>query len=189
MRDVGYWMRDTRCGIRDAEWPVIRVFVVQMTPKWLARYSCTFDGSYNFAMKSKQHQQMISSLVKEGRLARGYTQKELSELSNISVRSIQRIENGEIIPRNYTKKTLAGILGFSFEDLQKDEPVKKSFAISRDQKRIFSAGISVVILLLSWAFIAQSPRFPETEFEFILFSAFVLLLITIFLVIIWKKRS
>ena len=66
-------------------------------------------------MKQTQ-KKMIAALVKEGRIAKGYTQKELSDLSHISIRSIQRIENGEILPRSYTLKTLAGILGKSFED-------------------------------------------------------------------------
>lgn len=133
---------------------------------------------------------MIASLVKEGRIAKGYTQKELSELSNISIRSIQRIENAEIHPRSYTLKTLAEILGISFETLQKAEPVqKKSIKINRGQKIILSAGISLFILFLSWAFIAQSASFPETEFELIIFSAFVLLIITSLLAIIWRSKA
>jgi transcriptional regulator with XRE-family HTH domain len=140
-------------------------------------------------MKSNQ-KQMISEFVKEGRLAKGYTQKELSELSNISIRSIQRIENGEIIPRSYTLKTLAEILGLSFETLQKAEPTKKQFyKINRGQKIILSIGLSLFILLLCWAFIEQSPRFPETNFEFFTFSAFVLLVITAVLTIIWRKKT
>ena len=64
-----------------------------MSVEWPGKYCCTFEASYIFAMKSNQ-KQLISVFVKEARLAKGYTQKELSELSNISVRSIQRIENG-----------------------------------------------------------------------------------------------
>ena len=133
---------------------------------------------------------MIAESVKEGRIAKGYTQKELSELSNISIRSIQRIENAEIIPRSYTLKTLAEILGISFETLQKTEPFPKGITkINRSQKIILSAGISLFILFLSWAFIAQSANFPETEFELIIFSAFVLLFITSILAIIWRSKS
>jgi transcriptional regulator with XRE-family HTH domain len=133
---------------------------------------------------------MIASLVKEGRIAKGYTQKELSELSNISIRSIQRIENAEILPRSYTLKTLAGILGISFETFQQAEPVRKGFTkINRNQKIILSAGISLFIFFLAWAFLAQSSNFPETEFELIIFSAIVLLLITSLLAIIWRSKS
>jgi transcriptional regulator with XRE-family HTH domain len=137
----------------------------------------------------KNQKQMISELVKQGRLSKGYTQKELSGLSNISVRSIQRIENGEIVPRSYTLKTLSGILGLSFENIQKAGLTEKpGYKINKGQKIILSIGISLFILLLSWAFIAQSPRFPETHFEFFIFSAFVLSVITAILIIVWRTK-
>jgi transcriptional regulator with XRE-family HTH domain len=140
-------------------------------------------------MKSNK-KQMTSRFVKEGRLAKGYTQKELSELSNISVRSIQRIENGDIIPRSYTLKTLSEILGISFETIQKKETVTKRFVqISQPQKIILSLGGSLVLLLLSWAFVAQSPGFPETNFEHFIFSALVLMVIIIVLIFIWRTKS
>ena len=50
---------------------------------------------------------MIASIVKEGRLAKGYTQKEVSDLTGISLRSIQRIENGEVEARTYSLKALS----------------------------------------------------------------------------------
>jgi transcriptional regulator with XRE-family HTH domain len=133
---------------------------------------------------------MISELVKEKRMAKGYTQKELSELSHISVRSIQRIENGEILPRSYTLKTLAEILEVSFADIPRPEQVQKRFPkLNKGQKIIFSIGISIFILLLAWGFVAQSARFPETTFELIVLMAVILLLITTILAIVWKTRS
>lgn len=144
---------------------------------------------------------MIASLVREGRMEKGYTQKELSELSNISVRSIQRIENGEIIPRTYTLKRLAGILGRSYEDFARNMqeqgtgetvvenlPANSPVRISHAQRVILSAGICLSILVLAAAFIAQSPRFPETSFEFFVFSAVVLLLITVTLFFLWRRK-
>lgn len=134
-------------------------------------------------------------------MEKGYTQKELSELSNISVRSIQRIENGEIIPRTYTLKTLAGILGRSYEDFARNMqeqgareaavenlPANSPVRISHAQRVILSAGICLSILVLAAAFIAQSSRFPETSFEFFVFSAVVLLLITVTLFFLWRRK-
>jgi len=142
-----------------------------------------------FDMKEKQ-KQMIANQVKESRLAKGYTQQELSDLSNISVRSIQRIENGEIIPRSYTLKTLGSILGISFEGIQKEVPVSATpKRVNTAQRIILSVGVVFFIVLSCWAFIAQSPRFPETDFEFLIFAAFVLLGITIILFFIWRTRS
>ena len=143
----------------------------------------------NFDLKEKQ-KQMIAGKVKESRLAKGYTQQELSDLSNISVRSIQRIENGEILPRSYTLKTLSSILEISLETIQTTLPVSAPIKrANRAQKIILSVGLVLFIVLGCWAFIAQSPRFPETHFEFLTFAAFVLLGITIILYFIWRTRS
>jgi len=46
------------------------------------------------------------------------TQEQLAELTNITVRTIQRIESGESTPRAYTLKTIAEALDTSFEALQ-----------------------------------------------------------------------
>lgn len=146
---------------------------------------------------------MIASLVKESRIAKGFTQKELAELSNISIRSIQRIENGDIMPRSYTLKTLAGILERPFEEfaaiLRPEEeslpaietdvaqpPKKERF--NQPQRVILSVAIPVLLMLLAWAFIAQSKRFPETNFELIIFLAIVAGIITIALAWLWRKR-
>ncbi len=44
------------------------------------------------------------------RKAKGLTQTELSEMSSISIRTIQRIESGLVVPRAYTLKTISKIL-------------------------------------------------------------------------------
>jgi transcriptional regulator with XRE-family HTH domain len=50
------------------------------------------------------------------RKARGMTQEELAEKSGISIRTIQRIETGEVIPRAYTIKVLSDYLGIGYFD-------------------------------------------------------------------------
>jgi transcriptional regulator with XRE-family HTH domain len=145
--------------------------------------------------------EMTATWLREGRLSKGLTQKELSERSNISIRSIQRIENGELIPRSHTLKTLAGILELSFEEFMKSarkqnisiqdtedvETVLSSF--NNSQRIILSAGICFVIIVLAWAFVSQSQRFPETTFELLLFFATVLALITGTLFFLWRKNN
>ena len=49
------------------------------------------------------------------RIAKAFTQEELVEKSNVSVRTIQRIEAGEVQPRMYTVKILLEALGESHE--------------------------------------------------------------------------
>jgi transcriptional regulator with XRE-family HTH domain len=56
-------------------------------------------------------------LIKELRLKKGITQEELSVKTDISVRTIQRIENGEVDPRAYTLQSIATALEVDFEVL------------------------------------------------------------------------
>ena len=133
---------------------------------------------------------MVAAYVKEARIGKGFTQKELSDLSKISVRSIQRIENGEIMPRSYTLKTLSEVLGISFEDIHATgEGQQRSRKMNTVQKAILSIGLTLFILLACWAFIAQSSGFPETQFELVALVAVLLLIITTVLFIIWRTKN
>jgi transcriptional regulator with XRE-family HTH domain len=140
--------------------------------------------------------QMTATWLREGRLSKGLTQRELAEKSNISVRSIQRIENGDLIPRSYTLKTLAEVLELSFEAFlskarqQRVEIGERDVEVSpnRAQRIILSVGISLVILLLGFAFVVQAPKFPETTFELLLFLVVVFGAVTAALFLVWRTR-
>ncbi|MFC4633603.1 helix-turn-helix domain-containing protein [Dokdonia ponticola] len=58
--------------------------------------------------------------ILELRQQKGLTQEELVEQCNISVRTIQRIEAGEVSPRIYTIKTILSALDRDLDDLQQD---------------------------------------------------------------------
>ncbi|WP_367126796.1 helix-turn-helix domain-containing protein, partial [Mongoliibacter sp.] len=47
-------------------------------------------------------QPQLGQKIQEWRKAKGMTQEELVELCNINVRTIQRIEAGEVTPRSFT---------------------------------------------------------------------------------------
>lgn len=64
-------------------------------------------------MKQPELGQKIQDLRKQ----KGLTQEELVEKCNINVRTIQRIEAGEVTPRPYTIKTILGALGYDFESI------------------------------------------------------------------------
>jgi len=59
-----------------------------------------------------------AELIKSQRLAKGFTQQQLAELTRVSLRSIQRIENGEVIPRAYTLTILAEHLDFDPQSIR-----------------------------------------------------------------------
>ncbi len=139
---------------------------------------------------------MTASWLRDGRLSKGLTQKELSERSHISMRSIQRIENGELVPRSHTLKTLAKILELSFEDFMKSAreqeftiPQGEPTSLTKPQRLVLSAGISLVIIVLAFAFVAQSPNFPETTFELFIFVSAMLTLMTGILFLLWRKNA
>jgi transcriptional regulator with XRE-family HTH domain len=61
-------------------------------------------------------------LIKELRLKKGITQEVLAAKTDISVRTIQRIENGDVDPRAYTLQSIAAALEVDFEVLANAEP-------------------------------------------------------------------
>ena len=53
----------------------------------------------------------IANQLKEIRINKGMTQEALAEMSNVSLRTIQRIELGKVNPRKSTLDLLTKILG------------------------------------------------------------------------------
>jgi transcriptional regulator with XRE-family HTH domain len=67
-----------------------------------------------FTMKQPELGKKISELRK----AKGLTQEELVEKCNLNVRTIQRIEAGEVTPRSYTVKALFEALDYQWEEMK-----------------------------------------------------------------------
>ncbi len=55
--------------------------------------------------------------IVSARKKKGLNQEELAEMAHVTVRTIQRIESGESVPRSYTLKAIATALGTSLEEL------------------------------------------------------------------------
>jgi transcriptional regulator with XRE-family HTH domain len=69
--------------------------------------------------------------IREARIGKGMTQQELADKTKINVRTIQRIENGEVTARSYTLNILAGALEMDprllvNQDLDASTPVKEN---------------------------------------------------------------
>lgn len=60
----------------------------------------------------------ISEKIKEIRTAKGYSQEELANKSNLNLRTIQRIENQETEPRGKTLQLICLALGTTTEEIQ-----------------------------------------------------------------------
>ncbi|HBR55490.1 MAG TPA: helix-turn-helix domain-containing protein [Flavobacteriaceae bacterium] len=88
----------------------------------------------NKAMQQPALGQRILALRQE----KGLTQEELVAQCNISVRTIQRIEAGEVIPRTYTVKTILAALGEDFETFTEstiESGLKKAFFLKIDDTK------------------------------------------------------
>jgi transcriptional regulator with XRE-family HTH domain len=83
----------------------------------------------------------LGKKIVELRMAKGLTQEELVELCNVSVRTIQRIENGEVTPRSYTVKTIFSALDYDLEKMsaaENDNPESRSWL-----KRLMLTGVDL----------------------------------------------
>jgi len=132
----------------------------------------------------------IAQLVKSSRIKQGFTQQELADMVGISLRSVQRIESAEVLPRYYTLKILATHLHFAAERLRDNTPdeteIPKKAKPNRTQRFIATLISTVIIILLAFAFISQSANFPETQFELFIFLAGVVTIYGLVLFRIWK---
>lgn len=66
-------------------------------------------------MKMKQPE--LGKKIAELRKAKGYTQEELVEMCNLSVRTLQRIESGEVVPRSHTIRVIFAALDYTVYDV------------------------------------------------------------------------
>lgn len=126
-------------------------------------------------------------MIKEARMAKGYTQKELAELSGISIRSIQRIENGVLEARSYTLKTLCGILDIPWQTPATNPQADVSpVVLNKQRKMILTICVPLLLILGCLAFITQLHQFPETLFELMALIFGLALVITVFLWLLWR---
>ncbi|MEQ5790693.1 helix-turn-helix transcriptional regulator [Muricauda sp. NFXS6] len=74
------------------------------------------------------------------------SQEELSEMSGISVRTIQRIERGEVTPRPYTIRKLAEVLHTTLDEFNTEMVKETDSGLSSDAKlnRFFMANLLVL---------------------------------------------
>ncbi len=64
-------------------------------------------------------------VIKELRIKKGLTQEELADKTELSARTIQRIENGEVDPRAYSLQMIAKALDVDFSLFVEDETKEK----------------------------------------------------------------
>ena len=134
----------------------------------------------------------IGAKIKELRLLKGLTQEELADKTGLSVRTIQRIENGEVDPRTFTLTALAEALEVDltvFTSRKINTP--KSFAQDEYNWVILMhfSGIMILVFppILIWLFKRNELKEYEQHFKDIMnfqFSIFIYLMISAVLLIV-----
>lgn len=87
--------------------------------------------------------------IQELRKLKGMTQEDLAEKTGLSVRTIQRIESGEVDPRSYTLNQIAEALGVEITDLTKEnEPDPEQPSESETRKWLTWLHLSGLFVML-----------------------------------------
>lgn len=134
-------------------------------------------------------QPLLGRKIQEWRKAKGLTQEELVERCNINVRTIQRIEAGEVTPRTYTVKAILEALGVANDEIN----AYASEGISHESRESsipwlkygFVAGIAYLILAILesvWDIqLLSGKQVPHLEFLYSALKISVLLSFLIFM--------
>lgn len=77
---------------------------------------------------STMKQPELGKRITELRKGKGLTQEELVDKCNISVRTLQRIEAGEVTPRSYTVKTILAALDYDLSKISDNDENERSFS-------------------------------------------------------------
>jgi transcriptional regulator with XRE-family HTH domain len=109
-----------------------------------------------FIMKQPELGKKISELRK----AKGLTQEELVEKCNLNVRTIQRIEAGEVTPRTFTIKALFEALEYRWESQQLED---STIAQKVPAYLYVALGAAVVYFFLSIFEIVIETEYLESE--------------------------
>lgn len=79
---------------------------------------------------------------------RGYSQEGLSHVSGISLRTIQRIEKGKVIPRGHTLKVLADSLQIELYELKTSDVPRENEVVTK-ARILNTLGLLVIVLPLA----------------------------------------
>lgn len=108
----------------------------------------------------------------------GYTQADLADKTDLSIRTIQRVESGKTIPKGHTLKVLATALDVKISDLQSDKNPSTSLHQVSQLKWINLAGFcfigipfgNVIIPLWLWNKYRKSALVDEVGKKIISFQ-------------------
>lgn len=88
-----------------------------------------------------------SERVRQARIERGWTQQQLAEIANLSLRTVQRVEN-QSVASNETVSALCAVLELSRGELLTQDPSRpERQAAERRMRALLPAAVAVGALL------------------------------------------
>jgi transcriptional regulator with XRE-family HTH domain len=133
----------------------------------LHNYRCLLlTNSYSCIKKQQtMNQPELGKRIAELRKAKELTQEELVEKCNLSVRTLQRIESGEVTPRSSTLNLIYAALDFKDEKQAKTSNEGKSNWLSLKTNKVakIAVAISLLISVVLITAIGQQSDEPEIE--------------------------
>tara|TARA_R100000789_G_C2947814_1_gene134086 strand:+ start:61 stop:669 length:609 start_codon:yes stop_codon:yes gene_type:complete len=116
----------------------------------------------------------IGNKIAESRNKQGLTQEELADKSKISLRTVQRIENNESVPRGKTLKLIGEILNIKFEKTTNSkEPTKVNKISNRIINVFFLLVLNLVLMSIIGYLTLDSEANLNSRFGAFLLSFFV----------------
>jgi len=136
---------------------------------------------------------MINNKVRTSREKLGYTQSNLAEQTNLSIRTIQRVESGQTIPKGHTLNVLATALGVDKIELQQQQILVESLS-SKENLKLKMINLSalcfigipfgnILIPLLVWRKNKRHPKVDEVGRRIINFQIIWTLCTTLLLIL------
>ena len=123
--------------------------------------------------------------ITELRQQKGLTQEKLAEYCDVSTRTIQRIESGEVEPRSFTRNSLSNILDFDFG---KENTNNQSFWLALIHMSSVFCFVFIPLLLWSWKK-DQSYKIDRQGRDVLNFQITIMLVLSAFVLLLIAAPS
>lgn len=122
----------------------------------------------------------IADLIATSRKSKNLTQEQLAELSNVNLRTIQRIENNENTPRGNTLKLLCDILHVDIPNSETEISKSKPNQIEIIINYFFLTIINLILMgIIGWTTLDSEANL-NSKFAGVLLSFFIPIFIVFF---------
>ena len=106
----------------------------------------------------------FKNIIKELRLRQGYTQVDLAELSSLSLRTIQRIENNEVEPTPYSLNQIGEVLGVNLNELKNNIMKQKSKSTNSWNILLHvSSNFGIITTSIIWVILKRKDEMIEYQ--------------------------